>query len=138
MVREFVDRVFNGSAEPLLAHLIEDERLTKADLEELARMIRKERVMSGLFLGNLFAYAMQTTILLGSGAIAFKLLRLNHPQPAIVGLANSAGRLPGFAGAAAEDIRWTAASLLKCRRECALPRTRRRPAAFSGPTSRAR
>src|SRR5450631_4169395 len=27
MVREFVDRVFNGSAEPLLAHLMEDERL---------------------------------------------------------------------------------------------------------------
>jgi predicted transcriptional regulator len=43
MVREFVDRVFNGSAEPLLAHLIEDERLEKKDLEELARMIRKEQ-----------------------------------------------------------------------------------------------
>jgi len=43
MVREFVDRVFNGSAEPLLAHLIEDERLEKKDLEEIARMIRKER-----------------------------------------------------------------------------------------------
>jgi predicted transcriptional regulator len=43
MVREFVDRVFNGSAEPLLAHLIEDERLDKKDLEEIARMIRKER-----------------------------------------------------------------------------------------------
>jgi predicted transcriptional regulator len=43
MVREFVDRVFNGSAEPLLAHLIEDERLDKKDLEELVRMIRKEQ-----------------------------------------------------------------------------------------------
>jgi BlaI family penicillinase repressor len=43
MVREFIDRVFNGSAEPLLAHLIEDERLEKKDLEEIARMIRKER-----------------------------------------------------------------------------------------------
>ena len=43
MVREFVDRVFNGWAEPLLAHLIEDERLEKKDLEEIARMIRKER-----------------------------------------------------------------------------------------------
>src|SRR5947209_13198986 len=27
MVREFVNRVFNGSAEPLLMHLLEDERL---------------------------------------------------------------------------------------------------------------
>src|ERR1035437_8088598 len=34
MVREFIDRVFNGSAEPLLAHLIADERLEKKDLEE--------------------------------------------------------------------------------------------------------
>ena len=43
MVREFVDRVFNGSAEPLLVHLIEDRRLTNKDLDELARMIRKDR-----------------------------------------------------------------------------------------------
>src|ERR1700684_1915233 len=42
MVREFVNRVFNGSAEPLLVHLIEDRRLTNKDLDELARMIRKE------------------------------------------------------------------------------------------------
>ncbi len=28
MVRDFVNRVFNGSAEPLLVHLIEDKRLT--------------------------------------------------------------------------------------------------------------
>ena len=39
MVREFVDRVFNGSAEPLLLHLVEDSRVSKADLEEIRRMI---------------------------------------------------------------------------------------------------
>lgn len=43
MVREFVDRVFNGSAEPLLAHLVEDERISQSDLDEMSRMIRKER-----------------------------------------------------------------------------------------------
>jgi predicted transcriptional regulator len=43
MVREFVDRVFNGSAVPLLVHLIEDRKLTNKDLDELARMIGKER-----------------------------------------------------------------------------------------------
>jgi len=43
MVREFVDRVFNGSAEPLLVHLIEDRKLSNKDLDELRRMIRKER-----------------------------------------------------------------------------------------------
>src|SRR5215467_2206600 len=43
MVREFVDRVFSGSAEPLLVHLIEDRKLSNKELDEIARMIRKER-----------------------------------------------------------------------------------------------
>ena len=43
MVRDFVDRVFNGSAEPLLVHLIEDRKLAGADLEEIARLMGKER-----------------------------------------------------------------------------------------------
>ncbi len=43
MVREFVDRVFNGSAEPLLVHLMEDRKLSGKDLDEITRMIRKER-----------------------------------------------------------------------------------------------
>ncbi len=42
MVHEFLDRVFNGSAEPLLMHLAEEERLTPADLEELAKTIRRK------------------------------------------------------------------------------------------------
>ena len=43
MVREFLDRVFNGSAEPLLMHLVEDRRLSEKDLEELARTIRRSK-----------------------------------------------------------------------------------------------
>jgi BlaI family penicillinase repressor len=43
MVREFLDRVFGGSAAPLLVHLIEDRRLSEDDLRELARRIREER-----------------------------------------------------------------------------------------------
>jgi BlaI family penicillinase repressor len=42
MVREFVNRVFNGSAEPLLVHLIEDRRLSQKDLEEITDMIRRK------------------------------------------------------------------------------------------------
>jgi BlaI family transcriptional regulator, penicillinase repressor len=42
MVREFVNRVFNGSAEPLLVHLIEDRRLSEKDLEEITQMIRRK------------------------------------------------------------------------------------------------
>jgi BlaI family transcriptional regulator, penicillinase repressor len=41
MVRDFVDRVFNGSAEPLLVHLIRDRRLSQKDLEKIARTIRE-------------------------------------------------------------------------------------------------
>src|SRR5438132_5565202 len=39
MVREFVNRVFNGSAEPLLVHLVEDQHLTPKDLDEIRRAI---------------------------------------------------------------------------------------------------
>ncbi len=41
MVREFVERVFGGATEPLLVHLLEDRRLTRADLEALARRVRE-------------------------------------------------------------------------------------------------
>ena len=43
MVREFVDRVFNGSAEPLLLHLVEDRRLSEADVREIQRLLRKSK-----------------------------------------------------------------------------------------------
>ena len=43
MVREFVNRVFNGSAEPLLMHLVEDQSLTQKDLDEITRMIRRAK-----------------------------------------------------------------------------------------------
>ncbi len=41
MVREFVNRVFDGSAEPLLVHLVKDRRLTEKERQELARLIRE-------------------------------------------------------------------------------------------------
>src|SRR5476649_2701180 len=41
MVREFVNRVFNGSAEPLLVHLVDEHDLSPKDLEEIARLRRK-------------------------------------------------------------------------------------------------
>jgi len=41
MVREFVNRVFNGSAEPLLVHLVEEHNLSKEDLDEIAHLRRK-------------------------------------------------------------------------------------------------
>jgi len=41
MVRDFVNRVFNGSAEPLLVHLVEEHDLSPEELEEIARLRRK-------------------------------------------------------------------------------------------------
>ena len=43
MVRDFVKRVFNGSAEPLLMHLVEEEGLTEAEIARIARMARKAK-----------------------------------------------------------------------------------------------
>ena len=42
MVGEFVDRVFGGSANPLMVHLLEDRYLTPEDLDELRKSIRKK------------------------------------------------------------------------------------------------
>jgi predicted transcriptional regulator len=41
MVRDFVNRVFNGSASPLLVHLVEEHDVSREDLEEIARLRRK-------------------------------------------------------------------------------------------------
>jgi BlaI family transcriptional regulator, penicillinase repressor len=46
MVREFVDRVFNGAAEPLLLHLVEDDQLSKEELDEIRRSIPGEKKRS--------------------------------------------------------------------------------------------
>jgi predicted transcriptional regulator len=41
MVRDFIDRVFNGSAEPLLVHLVQEHDLSPEELEEIARIRRQ-------------------------------------------------------------------------------------------------
>lgn len=41
MVRDFVTRVFNGSGQPLVVHLLEDDHLTAEDLRDITRMIGK-------------------------------------------------------------------------------------------------
>jgi BlaI family transcriptional regulator, penicillinase repressor len=42
MVREFVNRVFNGAAEPLLVHLAEDRKLSRKELEQLKKLLEKK------------------------------------------------------------------------------------------------
>ena len=43
MVREFVDRVFGGSAAPLVQHLVRDRHLTEDDLREIARHLKSKK-----------------------------------------------------------------------------------------------
>jgi predicted transcriptional regulator len=42
MVREFVNRVFDGSARPLLVHLLKEKGLTDRERRELQRLLDKE------------------------------------------------------------------------------------------------
>ena len=43
MVDDFVDRVFQGAARPLLMHLIEENDLTSEEIEQLAELARRKR-----------------------------------------------------------------------------------------------
>ena len=42
MVREFVDRVFDGAADSLVAHLVSDRKLSAHDREEIRKLLDKE------------------------------------------------------------------------------------------------
>ena len=41
MVQEFVERVFNGAAQPLLVQLVKDRHLSEKDLAEISRQIKE-------------------------------------------------------------------------------------------------
>jgi predicted transcriptional regulator len=43
MVDEFVERVFNGSAQPLLVHLVGDRRIKPKELAEVEKLVRARR-----------------------------------------------------------------------------------------------
>jgi len=42
MVREFLGRVFNGSAEPLVQHLLRDGQLSEAELRDILRRLEED------------------------------------------------------------------------------------------------
>ncbi|HEX7958340.1 MAG TPA: BlaI/MecI/CopY family transcriptional regulator [Terriglobales bacterium] len=43
MVREFLNRVFNGSAKPLLAHLVREREIGRDELEEIESLLKQRR-----------------------------------------------------------------------------------------------
>lgn len=43
MVSDFIDRVFDGSAKPLLVHLLEQEQLSEQELTEIQRLMKERK-----------------------------------------------------------------------------------------------
>ena len=43
MVQDFLDRVFHGSAQPLVAHLVKEKHVSESDLAEITRLIEEDR-----------------------------------------------------------------------------------------------
>ncbi len=43
MVSDFVERVFNGSAKPLLLNLVENEKLSAKELDEISDLLKRRR-----------------------------------------------------------------------------------------------
>jgi BlaI family penicillinase repressor len=41
MVQDFVDRVFDGSAQPLVLSLLREKKLSREDLDEITRLIEQ-------------------------------------------------------------------------------------------------
>jgi BlaI family transcriptional regulator, penicillinase repressor len=42
IVGDFLDKVFNGATEPLLAHLVQERKLSQKDLDKISAMIRNK------------------------------------------------------------------------------------------------
>jgi BlaI family transcriptional regulator, penicillinase repressor len=43
LLKDFMNRVFDGAARPLLVHLADDGQLTKEDVEELRQLMKKHK-----------------------------------------------------------------------------------------------
>jgi predicted transcriptional regulator len=43
MVHDFVERVFDGSAKPLLVHLAEKKKISQKELDEISKLLKKQR-----------------------------------------------------------------------------------------------
>ncbi len=43
MVQDFVKRVFDGSAKPLLVHLVENKKISQEELDEIRKLLKEKR-----------------------------------------------------------------------------------------------
>jgi TonB family protein len=74
MVQDFVNRVFNGSAEPLLLQLVEDDKLSTEDIEKLQEKIR---IMSWT---NLLHWSIQVFLLVAAAGATLHLARVRDAR----------------------------------------------------------
>lgn len=47
LVRHFIDRVFEGSAQPLLVHLLKERHISESDLAYIDRLIKEQTPKGG-------------------------------------------------------------------------------------------
>jgi hypothetical protein len=86
MVREFVKRVFNGSAKPLLVHLVEKGDVTEEEIKEISKLLKDKRrkmILESL-LNNFASWALQVLALGAVGAVLPALFRMRHPRSQLV------------------------------------------------------
>jgi predicted transcriptional regulator len=43
MVQDFLKRVFDGSAKPLLLHLVENEKVSREELDDIRKRVKAKR-----------------------------------------------------------------------------------------------
>ena len=79
MVREFVNRVFDGAPRALLLHLVKDGRLSEKERAELLRMI--EETMMDPITHWIARYSLQLLVVVAAAALAS--LPLRHAPPRV-------------------------------------------------------
>ena len=80
MVREFVDRVFGGAAEPLVQHLVRDRHLTEDDLRAIATHLSRGKARAtmnaDMLAANIAAHCVQAGMVTVASLSAMRLLRV--------------------------------------------------------------
>ena len=80
MVREFVDRVFNGAGQPLVVHMLEDDQISESELREITQDAGEEAMTARMLLSNIASFALQITVLVAAGAALARVFRLDEPR----------------------------------------------------------
>ncbi len=84
MVRDFVNRVFNGSAEPLLLHLVKDEGLDGERARGDSAEFGEDQMTVEWWCANLLAWSAEILVVVAAGAALCFAFRLQSPRPRLL------------------------------------------------------